>query len=385
MRRFIIILATIVAVFASVVPAATAGPVNEVTLKAGKTRMKIGEWVKLTGRVRPPTGGQVVTIVDRKAGPIAEATTDVDGRYQLRYRPARNLRVHAEWLGARSPAIPIRVAFRVKVRLWRVALFDKTTVTGALEPPERGKSITVRLLRFGREVARERVKLVRGRRFKTRFNINKPGTYKARVAYDDGEHLGARDVSTKRTTRLPSLSTGSRGSAVKRLEKRLRGLGYYIPTVDRSYGVPTHDAIIAFNKTQGRPRSGSVGDGTWRALARPKRPRPRVRSPRRHIEIDQTRQIVMFVRRGRVRWILHTSTGAGGATHDGVYHVHRKIAGYSGGRLYYPSYFDGLRAIHGWPEVPTHPASHGCARIPMWAATWAHGKAPMGMQVRVYH
>jgi len=155
--------------------------------------------------------------------------------------------------------------------------------------------------------------------------------------------------------------------------------------VDRSYGEPTKDAMIAFNKIQHRARTGSVGASTWNALANPKRPRPRVKSPRSHIEIDQSRQVVMFVRKGKVKWILHSSTGLNGATHDGVYRVHRKIAGYSGGRLYYPSYFDGLRAIHGWPEVPTYPASHGCARIPMWAATWAHGKAPIGMQVRVYH
>jgi hypothetical protein len=384
-RRFIIILATIVAVLASAVPAAVAGSVNEVTLRADKSRMKIGQWVKLSGRVRPATEGERVTIVDRDAGPIAEATTDADGRYQLRYRPARNLRVHAEWLDARSQAVPIKVAFRVKVNLWKIALFDKAKVSGALEPPEPGKSILVRLVRHGNVVAKKKVKLIRGRLFKTRFNIGKPGTYKAWVSYDDAQHLGARDVSVKRTTRLPSLALGSRGSAVRRLEKRLRGLGYYIPTVDRSYGVPTRDAMIAFNKVQGRARSGSVVADTWRALASPRRPRPRVRWPRNHIEINQTRQVVMFVRKGRVKWILHTSTGLNGATHDGVYRVHRKIAGYSGGRLYYPSYFDGLRAIHGWPEVPTYPASHGCARIPMWAATWAHGKAPMGMQVRVYH
>ncbi|MGH2790908.1 MAG: L,D-transpeptidase family protein [Actinomycetota bacterium] len=385
MRRFIIILATIAAVFASVAPVATAGPINEVTLKAGKSRMKVGEWVKLSGRVQPAIEGQPVTIVDRDAGPIADTTTDADGRYQVRYRPARTLRVHAESLGARSPAITIRVAFRVKVGMRKVALFNKAKVTGVLEPAEPGESILVRLVRFGKVVAKKRVKLFKGHSFKTRFHIGKPGNYRAKVRYDDKEHMGDSDSSRRRTTHLPSLSTGSRGPAVKRLERRLRSLGYYIPTVDRSYGTPTHDAIIAFNKIQRRARIGSVDANTWRALASPKRARPRAKSPRNHIEINQTRQVVMFVRKGKVKWILHSSTGAGGATHDGVYRVHRKIAGYSGGRLYYPSYFDGLRAIHGWPEVPTYPASHGCARIPMWAATWAHGKAPMGIQVRVYH
>jgi lipoprotein-anchoring transpeptidase ErfK/SrfK len=83
--------------------------------------------------------------------------------------------------------------------------------------------------------------------------------------------------------------------------------------------------------------------------------------------------------------IVHVSTGAGGATRDGVFNVHRKIAGYSPGRLYYPSYFDGNRAVHGWPEVPPTPASHGCVRVPYWVAKWIHGIMHYGMQVRVYH
>jgi lipoprotein-anchoring transpeptidase ErfK/SrfK len=128
-----------------------------------------------------------------------------------------------------------------------------------------------------------------------------------------------------------------------------------------------------------------VDAATWRKLQDPLKPKPRHKKPRMHIEIDQTRQLVFVVKRGKVRWILHTSTGAGGATRDGAWRVHRRLAGYSGNRLYYPSYFDGLRAIHGWPEVPTYNASHGCSRVPMWAATWIYGKADIGTRVFVYH
>lgn len=128
-----------------------------------------------------------------------------------------------------------------------------------------------------------------------------------------------------------------------------------------------------------------MNEATWRRLASPARPRARRRRPGFHIEIDQTRQIIFTVRKGRVAHILHTSTGANGATHDGAYRVHRKLAGTSGGGLYYPSYFDGLRAIHGWPDVPVYPASHGCARVPMWAATWIHSQAALGTRVFVYH
>jgi N-acetylmuramoyl-L-alanine amidase len=41
-------------------------------------------------------------------------------------------------------------------------------------------------------------------------------------------------------------------------------------------------------------------------------------------------------------------------------------------------------AIHGYPSVPTYPASHGCIRM-----TWAdmdefHALAPVGTEVRIY-
>ncbi|HEX9123799.1 MAG TPA: L,D-transpeptidase, partial [Actinomycetota bacterium] len=79
------------------------------------------------------------------------------------------------------------------------------------------------------------------------------------------------------------------------------------------------------------------------------------------------------------------STGANGATHDGAFRVYRKLAGFSPNRLYYPSYFDGLRAVHGWTEVPAYPASHGCVRVPYWNAQWIFGLATLGTPVIVYH
>jgi peptidoglycan hydrolase-like protein with peptidoglycan-binding domain len=172
---------------------------------------------------------------------------------------------------------------------------------------------------------------------------------------------------------------------VNLLERRLRELGYHITGVDDRYDHRTRDAVIAFNKVQGRPRSGSVTASTWGALASPKRPRPRRRFGNYHIEIDQTKQVIYVVRRGKVRRILHTSTGRNGYTRNGTFRVHRRIGGYSPGRLYYPSYFDGLRATHGWPEVPTYPASAGCARVPMWAARWMYERTPVGTVIHIYH
>lgn len=49
-----------------------------------------------------------------------------------------------------------------------------------------------------------------------------------------------------------------------------------------------------------------------------------------------------------------------------------------------PNYFfDGV-AIHGNPAVPQEPKSHGCIRIPMFAAKEFSELAPVGMPVVIH-
>jgi lipoprotein-anchoring transpeptidase ErfK/SrfK len=105
-----------------------------------------------------------------------------------------------------------------------------------------------------------------------------------------------------------------------------------------------------------------------------------------HFEVDQAHQVLYAVEDGEITDILHISTGKPSTpTHDGSFRVYSKIAGLTGGGLYYPSYFDGLRALHGYVEVPTYAASHGCVRIPYWNAKWVYRHAPIGTPVIVYH
>jgi lipoprotein-anchoring transpeptidase ErfK/SrfK len=172
---------------------------------------------------------------------------------------------------------------------------------------------------------------------------------------------------------------------VRYLERRLRDLHYKMPGIDRTFDRRTGDAVLAFNKVQGRNRVRYVNEWTWRSMVSPRRPGARSRTSGFHIEVDKTRQVLYTVKNGRITNILHVSTGLiEGWTRDGVFRVHGKVYGYSVGRLYYPSYFDGLRAVHGWPEVPPYPASHGCVRVPMWSAVWISGLMPIGTEVRIY-
>lgn len=355
-----------------------------VTMKASRKIVTYGDSVRLSGEVDPPTEGAHVEVVDGSGAQVAETITDAEGRYSLELAPERNVKLIARWTTVSSDPVRVKVRPTVNVRLSRVRLFARATVSGRVRPALVGQPVKITLKRNGSAYRRRNVTADESGRFRARLHIGKPGRFRAVARYGGTAVTRAGDRSGSRRTALPSLRPGSRGGAVKRLEGRLRELGYYLPRADRVYDEKTRDAMIAFNKVQGRARVGTVDAAAWRTLASPARARPRVRSDF-HIEIDQTRQVILVVRKKKVRWVVHTSTGRNGYTHDGVYRVNRKISGYSGGRLYYPSYFHGLRAIHGWPEVPTHPASHGCARIPMWAAQWMHRVAKMGTQIRVYH
>jgi N-acetylmuramoyl-L-alanine amidase len=365
------------------VPSAQESPTA--TLKASRTTVTYGQRVVLSGSIPLEVPDETVSIVDETDDVVKTTTTDEAGRYAVSFRPRSLTRVHARWNEARSEGITLRVRPRLRVGLRRVRLFDRALVTGSLAPAHPGDSVTIELYRWGQRVRRKTSALRDGRYFRASFYVVRPGRYRARVVFNDDDHLRTARASVRRTAPLPSLSVGARSIFVKLLERRLSSLRYHVKRVDRRYGRDTADALRAFNKVHGRARLGSVDASTWRALVDPKRPRPRRALPHKHIEVDQAKQVLYKVIGGKVRAILHVSTGRNGYTHDGTYRVYRRLAGYSPGRLYYPSYFHGLRAIHGWRQVPTYPASHGCVRVPMWAAKWIHGFADIGRRVIIYH
>ncbi|MGH2711011.1 MAG: L,D-transpeptidase family protein [Actinomycetota bacterium] len=285
---------------------------------------------------------------------------------------------------AQTAPLPVTLT----VQLAKVELFDDAIISGRLDPPHHGGYVQVSLILDGKQIGRHQVLLAGdGSSFETSIPVERWGHYRAQATFEgDADHSPATTTTEPRNVRTPGpLHQGSHGDNVLTLERRLDQLNYHLPRPNRGFDYRTADAVLAFHKVQGMGRGESVSKATWKRLADPRTPKPRAKRPPTHVEVDQTKQVAYLVRKGEIDEIWHVSTGAGGATRDGVFNVHRKIAGYSPGRLYYPSYFDGLRAVHGWPDVPTTPASHGCVRVPYWVAKWIFGIMHYGMQVRVYH
>lgn len=370
-----------------VLTAAPASAAVGVSLQASASEVRPGGEVRLSGTIDPVASGETVRIRDGAGTLVATLTTGSAGGFRTDVAPAATTTYHAEWSGQDSPDVTVGVrAVISRLSFSRVLLFGTARVTGTVEPARPGEDVTVQLVREGRVVATRHPTMASAGRFATSFPIKDVGTYRVRATFRAPDLLRALKVSDPKTTPLPDLHEGSRGRFVRLLEGRLRALNYHLASRNRKFDYRTSDAVMAFRKVQKMARNHAVSEGVWRALADPRRIHPRSRSNGFHIEIDQRRGVLYTVQDGAVRAIIHTSTGKPSTpTRDGTFWVSSKLAGYSEHRLYYPSFFDGARAIHGWPDVPTYNASHGCARVPYWTAKWIFGLATIGTKVIVYH
>jgi hypothetical protein len=385
--RLAVVATAVAAPFLAAPPArpALAQTATSVRLEASAATITIGEDVTLTVQTDPPTGGQTVSVVDDGGEVVATGVTGAAGRFQAALSPNASLTLHAEWGTVVSPDVTVGVRAAVRVELPAVRLFDNVVVRGSVRPVVSGANVDVTLIHGGKVVATRHPTMGAAGGFGTRFAVPLPGTYRVRARFDDDEHLAGSALDGPSSTPLPTLRPGSRGTYVKLLERRLVALRYRLVGVDGSFDQRTADAVMAFRKVQRMVRTTVVDASVWRALAEPVVPHPRAETTAFHIEVDQTRQVLYTVEDDAITNIIHVSTGkASTPTRDGSFSVVRKIAGYSEHRLYYPSFFDGNRAIHGWPEVPSYPASHGCVRVPYWHATWIYGLADLGTPVIVY-
>ena len=181
-------------------------------------------------------------------------------------------------------------------------------------------------------------------------------------------------------------------------EQRLANLGYWTGPVDGKFDSGSRHALIAFQKVERRARTGKLTLDELNALRAATRPLPR-HTHYPHVEIDLERQVLFVVdENGEVARILPVSTGNEelymdhGQIHrahtpTGSFKVQRKINGWrlsSLGLMYYPSYIVNGIAVHGSASIPTHPASHGCIRVPMYAAKELSSLLPVGLEVLIY-
>ena len=360
------LLAAAVGALVFAVPAWTAN----VTLRADHRVARFDDMVRFRGSVASAAPQQVFLMRD---GIVVRSTVSSAGGFvfDLHARaPGRFVARSA--LGDSAPLV-LRLQPRLKSRVVGRRFFGhQVFVVGRLLPARAGRLV----------LGRTPVRVGPGGRFRAPVPTSHGPRFVARLRLRP--KVGYVSVARRVLVQLafPALEMGSHGPAVLALKQRLWHLHYALPGVDAGFGYRTYEAVLAFQKVNWMPRTGRVDGAVWRALSRASVPTPRVRSGD-YLEVDKSRQVVMEVRGGRVERVIHASTGASGNTPVGNWHVYSEVAGWSW-VLWQPMYFLRGFAIHGYPEVPPWPASHGCVRVPMWLATGLRERWGYGSVVRVY-
>ncbi|MCL5735569.1 MAG: S-layer homology domain-containing protein [Actinobacteria bacterium] len=187
----------------------------------------------------------------------------------------------------------------------------------------------------------------------------------------------------------PTLVAGATGFFVGWLERRLTALSYRPGMVDGIFDERTADAVLAFQKAEGLPRTADASDRVIRELISASVPMPRKTLGGKRVEIDLTRQILLLIEGPDVTATIPVATGrAGWRTPTGSFSIERKLPYWRESRLgllYKPAYFYGGYAIHGSYSVPAAPASHGCVRVAVTTMDWLYPLLPIGMRVDVYY
>jgi hypothetical protein len=186
-----------------------------------------------------------------------------------------------------------------------------------------------------------------------------------------------------------ALSLGVSGSDVRKLRRDLVRLGYLPPLAfGPNYDDRVAHAVTALQKWENLPRDGAVGSGTRRAIRRMRAPRPELQLARPvRAEVLLDRQLLLVIHYDRVIRAIPISSGAGGGTPAGTFRIYSKAPS-SWSKpfkvwLPWASYFDAGIAFHGYPDVPTVAASHGCVRVPLKFAREVYNLLPLGTRVDV--
>jgi peptidoglycan hydrolase-like protein with peptidoglycan-binding domain len=290
------------------------------------------------------------------------------------------------------------VAGRAKLTLAKVGgspLFAlvgrRIVVRGTVTPYVAGQTVQVGFSIDGRRVGVESAVVLAGRggagQFQVGFSSRTAGLLQVRVAHAPSPQLGAFGASAPGVRFVnPSVTPGAKGQSVRLLQSELDALHYAVP-LSGTFEEGTERALIAYRKMTGLERVPAAGRRVFELLARGAG-RFHVRYPGdgRHVEADLTRQVLAEIEPGgRVKTIYTVSSGKPSTpTVLGRFRVYEKTPGENSEGMVDSNYFIRGYAIHGYAEVPTYAASHGCLRVPIPDAPAIYGWVQIGTPVDVY-
>lgn len=269
---------------------------------------------------------------------------------------------------------------------------EHLTLNGTVRPFVAGQSVVVAVRDAGSPVRRFSLAIARSASgegmFRLRVSGSRTGTLSVDVSHSASAGMAAFSAPALRLKVLSAqMSEGARGQGVWFLQRRLASLRYAVP-LSGIYEAGTANAVTAYRKVLGLTRLSSTNSGVIAALERGEGTF-KVRFPRdgKHVEANLQKQVLAEIEpHGRVYKIYTTSSGKPSTpTVLGRYQVYLKTWGVNSEGMVDSNYFIRGYAIHGYAEVPTWAASHGCLRVPIEDALAIFGWVQVGTIVDVYY
>ncbi len=268
---------------------------------------------------------------------------------------------------------------------------QRIVLAGSVKPYVAGQKVKLSVYRQGRKVAVLYAAIQPGPAASGRFRVGFRSAYSGAVDIRGAHYANAQQGAFSARAPLvrfvwPELGLGASGQSVRLLQSELDVLHYAVPltgVLDEGTG----QALIAYRKLNGLERVPYAGRQVFALLAR-HAGTFHVRYPHdgRHVEGDLTRQVLAEIEPGgKVRAIYTMSSGKPSTpTVVGRFRVYLKTPGVNTEGMVDSNYFIRGYAIHGYPEVPTYAASHGCLRVPIPDAPAIYSWVREGTPVDVY-
>jgi len=275
----------------------------------------------------------------------------------------------------------------------RFALLGRRiSVGGVIAPYVAGQTVTVSFYLDARKVTVRSAAVLPSAHgtggFRVEFTSHEGGLLQVGAAH---EANAAQVAFSARAPSLrfvnPNVSPGAHGQSVRLMQAELDALHYAVPLTG-VFDEGTGRALIAYRKMTGLERVPAAGTRVFELLARRAGGfRVRYRGDGRHVEADLTTQVLAEIEAGgRVHEIYTMSSGKPSTpTVVGRFRVYEKTPGENSEGMVDSNYFIRGYAIHGYAEVPTYAASHGCLRVPIPDASAIYAWVQDGTPVDVYN
>jgi hypothetical protein len=266
------------------------------------------------------------------------------------------------------------------------ARFQQLVVNGRVKPYVAGETVTLHVVRKGKERKQIRRAIGRRGRYAIPVQLANNGRYRLFVTHERTETQAAFRTRPKRVTVVDwQAGQGASGIKVLLLQRGLEKIGFATPKTG-SYDWLTSNAVNAFRKTNGMGRDGYANKSVYAKVFRGEGAF-KLRFPKagKHVEFDWSRQVLVLADKGRPYRVYHTSSGTPVTpTVFGSYRFYLQTPGTNSKGMVHSSYFIRGYAIHGYASVPNYPASHGCLRVPIPNAASIFGWIDIGDPIFLY-